>query len=361
MLRSSRALAPSTRLPPSLRAWIGRRLSGPARHAVRQRCRTVIYKVDRIGDFVLALSAIRLVLAARGAEECVLVVSQAAAPLAAREFPRTPRIVLPTNAPGVIRDLLPAWWRERRKFRSLEAEELISFSHHQDLYKDVTLSWIAASRRHELNAAAYPGTCDSKSCLELEAHRQLSTTVLGRPISTDAILPRLESVEPRDGNELLVCPLSSQQVRHPPVALLVDALRHWRARTRAKIEFCGPPDRAPMLHHWHMQAASAGLTDVGVAITPGMDDFLSRLAHAGAVLTVESAPSHLATALDKRACIINGGGRFGICSPWRSSARQTHVFHRTPCYGCEWNCDQPEVYCLTGLSSAAIAAALPVL
>ena len=69
----------------SRRLWRGlvATFAGPRRGAVHQRYRAVILKVDRIGDFALALGAIRTALRAYGEGECLLLVSPLAEELAA--------------------------------------------------------------------------------------------------------------------------------------------------------------------------------------------------------------------------------------------------------------------------------------
>jgi len=114
------------------------------------------------------------------------------------------------------------------------------------------------------------------------------------------------------------------------------------------------------------QAQAAAIEAAGLGpceqVQPRDFDALFRLiAGAGAMLAVESAPAHIATALDKPVCVVTGGGSYGLCGPWRHSARQVAVSRRTPCYFCGWRCQQPEVFCYTQIAPEDIAAALPSL
>ena len=54
---------------------------------------------------MLATGAIRRLLAAHGEENCLLLVSDTVADLAAREFPRTPRLTVPPQATGLLREM----------------------------------------------------------------------------------------------------------------------------------------------------------------------------------------------------------------------------------------------------------------
>jgi hypothetical protein len=361
MFSSPLIAADRTWLPTALRSWVGARLGGPPRGAIHVRRRAAIFLVARLGDFVLGVSAVRRLLDAWGEENCVLVISHPTAALAAREFPRTPLIELPLQAPSLTRDLMRAWWRHRRKFRGLAVEDIVCLSHQRDLYKDTVLSWIGANRRHQLVRATYPQAAEPPLCLELEAHRQLVGAALGRTVSTAEILPRLASVTPAAGDYLLVCPTASEAVRCLPTPLLLGALQEWRGRSRARLVLCSAAAEAGQRQTQAAAIEAAGLGPCEQVQPPDLDALLRLVAGAGAVLAVESAPAHLATALDKPVCVVTGGGSYGLCGPWGHSARQIAVNHRTPCYGCGWRCHQPEVYCYTRIDPAAIAAALPAL
>lgn len=350
-----------TRLPPSVRRWVGRRLSGPPRARPARHWRAAIYQLDRLGDLVLATGAIRTLLAAWGETECLLVVSTAAAPLAAREFPRTPRIVLPTTAPGVARDLIPTWWRERPKFRGHVAQRVVCLSHHRDLYKETALSWIAAPVVHRLDRTTYPVAATLPWCLELLAHHQLVAAALGAPVPESAVKPRLLSLAPSDGADLLVCPVGEEVERCLPDEFVVAALRQWRQHSRARVVLSAAPAAADRVARLAARLREGGVSDVHAATSDSFDAFLARLAGAGAVLAGDSAPAHIATALDKRLVVVPGGGRFGLSSPWQFSDRQRVLEHRVPCYGCGWRCHQPEPYCLTRVSPIDLAGALPQL
>ena len=100
----------STRLhlPPAIRRLVTARMAKPAPllEGARQR-RACLYKVDRLGDFVLAIGALRRLIAHYGPGECRLVVSTIAAPLAAAEFPDVARWEVPADASGVLREIRP--------------------------------------------------------------------------------------------------------------------------------------------------------------------------------------------------------------------------------------------------------------
>jgi ADP-heptose:LPS heptosyltransferase len=82
------------------------------------------------------------------------------------------------------------------------------------------------------------------------------------------------------------------------------------------------------------------------------------LAGATWVLAADSAAAHIATALDRPAVMLLGGGCPGQFAPWRRSPRQVWLEHPLPCFDCGWRCTQPEPYCMTRIGAAQVAEAL---
>lgn len=348
-------------LPGWLRQWAGKQLGGPpAGHKTRSR-RTCLYAVGRLGDFVLTLSALRCLLAEYGSENCTLVIANAVLPLATREFPRCSLIALPTEGPSLVRDIIPAWWREREKFSREHFELRICLSHQRTLYHETTLSWISASRDLRMLPESYPPAPLDGVCTDLIAHQRVVKSALGHPVGHNEILPQFSSVPSSDDHRLLVYPLSRDAERCLPVELVIESLRLWRQRSSAPIVFGGSPGDTRMLEKFLHAARQAGIDHVTIEIPTGVNGFIEHIARAGAVLSTETAAAHVATALDKLTVVMLGGGLQGLCYPWRRSNRQTHVQHLLPCFGCGWHCTQTERLCLTQLSPAVAAAALPAL
>jgi ADP-heptose:LPS heptosyltransferase len=345
-----------TRLPAGVRNWIGRRLSGPRHHGAAHKRMACIHKVDRLGDFVLALSAIRLLLDHFRREQCTLVVSDLAAPLAVREFPDAHLIILPADAPGVLRQLVPAWWRDRPRLGGVRYGLNICLSQQRDLYKEVSLTWVEAEREIRLTRADYPTAAKAFLPFDLLAHQQIVSMVLGRPVSGVEITPGLQSAVAEDHGTLLLCPLSSSPLRTLPPALVAASLQVWRGRR--PITLCGSPAQAKRLHAYAAQLTAAGAGGVSLSLPPTLDEFIKLVASAGLFLGTESGGAHLAAALDQRAVIVLGGGTPGLCMPWRRSARQIYVQHELPCNGCGWRCSRPDVDCLKQISPDALARAL---
>ncbi|MEN9663175.1 MAG: hypothetical protein RL324_2124 [Verrucomicrobiota bacterium] len=361
------------RLPAGVRQWLARRLARPARPAGKIRRRAVcLYKVDRLGDFVLALGALHRLVDHFHAENCRLVVSTAAEALAAAEFPGVPRWVLPPAAGGVWREMRPLRSRLGPELAGEHFDRLVCLRHAPSLYRDVSLGWIEAQEFFGRESRPRPATLTTTNrpalpatgpvtapwSSELLAHRDVLAAVLGRTPDWSELRPRLRSMAAGNGEEVVFCPFGHESIRDYPRESWRAAWRMLAAPVRC-VRLLGPAARSGDL---------AALGDdlrtelPGAAITLQTDvaplEFVAAIANARAVVTVDSAAAHLATAFDKPAVIVIGGGHFGWFGPWGEATRQRWIAHQLPCFGCNWDCRFPTVRCLTELPPGAVGEAL---
>ena len=122
-----------------------------------------------------------------------------------------------------------------------------------------------------------------------------------------------------------------------------------------RILIVGSVGQAPRLAEYGRELAGFPVSVVTPADVP---QFAALLADAAWVLSAETAAAHLATALDRPAVVLLGGGHFGQCGPWTRSARQRWLTHPLPCFDCAWACPHPEPWCLTRLTPEEVGAAL---
>ena len=313
-----------------MREWIGNRLSGPLPGTREFQSRACLFALGRIGDFVLALGAIRLLVCKLGPKQCVLVVPHALAPLANREFPSVRQINLPTDAVSLTREIVPAWWRERPKFAADHFEYRICLSHQRGLYYELALSWIDAAKDVRLFPETYPTVPTGGLSTELLAHWRVTEIVLGRKVGREEILPRLESVAPGNDGRLLVYPLSLDPARSVSIAHVTAVLQHWRKRSPAPIVFGAGPAELSRLDQYAEAAREAGLENVPVESPGGIDGLLRHIAGAGAVFAADSGAAHLATALDKPLVLLMDTPIYGYANPWQRSARQQAFLNTVP-------------------------------
>lgn len=349
---------PRRLLPGPIRRGATALLSGSSAPSNAPLRDCAIYAVGRIGDFIVMLSAIRLLVATHGASNCALVIAEPLRPIAEMEFPGVPLIEVPMEGSSLFREMLPAWRRHRRKFASHRYELVVCLTHQRTLYHEMTLSWLAGSRLVRLDRLSYPTRAMPEWSLDLTAHLQAVSEALGVPVDRHEIEPRFTRLPAANDGRLLIYPLSRDNQRTLDPGLLAAALALWRKRSSVPIVWGGNPDDAAKLGRYVSAAELAGVAGMTVETCHGIPALLGHLAKAGAVLTGETGPAHIATALDKPAVVLIGGGFHGLVYPWRRSDRQKVVEHRLDCFGCGWRCTQPEPYCLTRLSPSAAAEAL---
>ncbi len=313
---------PATVIPAALRDWLGNRLSGKARGPRRAHRRLCVFALGWIGDFVLMLSAIRLVLREQQASDCTLIVSPATAALAQKEFPGVDCLTLPVDCSSLLRDILPLWQRERSRLSAESFDRLVCFSHQRPLHFELALSWIDAGEDFRLLPATYPAVPAGGMCTELLGHWRLVEQVLGRTVDREEMLPRFTSLTPGNDGRLVVYPFSRDAARNLAPAQVVRVLRRWRERSRAPIVLGGGPADEPSLRECAALARLAGLEISGVETPQGVDGLLRHVAEAGAVLSSDSAAGHIAAALDKPCVVITTPGFLGYCQPWARSGRQ---------------------------------------
>jgi len=94
----------------------------------------------------------------------------------------------------------------------------------------------------------------------------------------------------------------------------------------------------------------AGKTTIG--------QLIEGLRRASAVLAVDSAPLHIATALQRPVVGILGGGHFGRFYPW-GNPHLTWVANKTmDCYWCNWSCRYETTRCVDEIPPSLIASQL---
>ncbi len=368
------------------RSLITRTLARPVRRAAERRYRAAILKVDRLGDFVLAVSAIRLALQHYGEAHCLLVISPTAEALAAIEFPDTPRLVLPP-AVGHKR-LLWDGLKARAALAAITVEEAVCFRHQRWDWDELQLVWLGAARNHVLQdpardtyfadrntflasniprrtfieravdrgiASGHPPALSN----ELRRHQQVLAGLLGRPVDDSEVLPRFDRLRPEQGRGgIVVAPFGSAAIRDFPAEALHTAIRQARADCTLPLRLCGDRAQQPRLLELREQWRAEGISEVDCAPPMSTPDFARAIAAARLVLTVETATAHLAAAFDRPAVIVIGGGHYGEFGPWGRSSRQHWLTHPIDCVGCNWHCVHPQPYCLTRVTPIEVAEAV---
>lgn len=349
-----------------------------ARPVNPRRFRLAILKLDRLGDAVLALGAMRRLMKDHGEADTLLIVSPIAEGLLRSEFPRASFLVMPAFCERLCPDLIQTLLRNARALRGITADVLVCLRHQPSDYLHAitgllktaqvfATSW-SGPREHTSLAhprcrmVPYPEQ-GGDSCRELEAHRRVVELVLKSPVAIEEVTPRLGSADSCQSarlqgtdDDLLVCPSAGDAAREYPPELLAEAVRLFRGGNPAvPVRLCLPPGAESS----RLRAAFANTGANHSWTTPADATALVRtIASAGLVLAPESAPAHIATALDKPGVFLLGGGHHGLLAPWARSERQRWLSHALPCYHCRWRCNQSEPFCITRIEPRDVAAAL---
>lgn len=339
----------------------------------------LLFKTDRIGDFVLSTGALQMLCRKFGPEKVTMMVSKIVQPLAEREFPLCRIIAVPPSGDHLRGGLLSGWWAVRRANGGRSYRQIVSLRHHPTLFEDLLLGSIQAKESialvrtalgdaHRLSdlrtfrarcTVPYPIPKEPHSgCLELEAHRRVTEATLGHPVSFEDIIPRLTRFEGAIENHLLLAPFSSQPIKDYPTSRLVEALIAAALPDSIPFVICGEDRQTDALMALASEIRSRLQNPVQLAQPVGLVEFVECVARARSVCSMDSAAAHIATALDHSGVFILGGGHMGHFAPWKRSIRQEWLHLRLDCFGCDWQCNQPYVRCIHDIPATTLGAAI---
>ncbi len=315
---------------------------------MNQSVKLAIFKPDGLGDFVLALSGIRLLVERFGPENTAIVVTRTVEPLAKSECPGCRIIAIPYTPSGLRRNLL-SLWRARQALRSFEPGVVVSMRHQRDRFYQLLFSamrwqrcyvienllrkWLPPSyfwlenrsfQRTGTNVIDFPIDAPEGLCLELEAHRRMVSSVIGEDVSVDAIKPTLSACVTSEPI-LLVSPLGSIPEKTYPFPKLAEAIAQIPRIHELLVVLCGSRRQATALESLRRQLNQVGISHAEIRCSDTVVEFVRFVGTAQAVITVDTAAAHIATSLDKPTAVIFGGVYYGLYGPWSRSSRQQWV------------------------------------
>jgi ADP-heptose:LPS heptosyltransferase len=317
-----------------------------------------ILKPDGIGDFVLATGALRLLADEFGEENLVLAVLPNIAPLARQQFPQAEILALPLRSKRVVLNLFvanflriaPTWGRLLgRRFATV-----ISLRHSRPYLHSFLLGSLRAGRIivaenqigrggskprtsvekiiWRLRGAAveeYP-SAPCESLLEVEAHRRILNRVLQKDIKPALLTPQFQATPTLPPGlaeaPLLLCPFSTDRAKDLPAArwveLASDLLGQGILDRGQPWILTGSADQCAALQLLATDLSRVRVASTQVLTGQPLPEFVSLLASARLVLTVDTAAAHFATALDRPTVIAFSGMHRGTYAPWHRSDRQ---------------------------------------
>ncbi len=355
----------------------GARVNVPLYHALFPRRRLPIqpthrvglFKADGLGDFVLALGAIRALLDRFGTENCILITSPAARDFARHEFPELDQVIVTPFSGRLWRT-----WAHLRHLRSTPlfqhgVNDLISLRHHRYLHQDLLIASIPSQRTFGLQKspcsfageasqgrlrfdqeALCPAIVRAGWCLDLECHQTLLDLVSGTSSDPKQTVPRLSSRELVEREPwVAVAPYGAHPIRDLPISLIAELSRHLATRHRLGLRLLSSPSQAPRLTRDVETLRWAGVPDVQLMVTPDLAGLVMAIDRTRLLVATETATAHLGAAADAPMVGIIGGGHYGRFAPWIRSNRQRWVEWKLPCFGCNWSCIHSSPLCITDL------------
>ncbi|MBB5030456.1 ADP-heptose:LPS heptosyltransferase [Prosthecobacter vanneervenii] len=337
-----------------------------------RRYRLAILKLDRLGDGVLSLGSVRLLVKEFGADQTLLIISNVAEPLFRNEFPGVDMLVLPPFSQSFWPDFVQTMIWHASWLRAIQADDLVCLRHQPSDYLHAIASLVRARQMHasewlgagesvclaytRCRRVPYP-EYSAEGCLELEAHRRVTQSVLGRSVSFNDIIPVLHSSFATGDETLLVCPQAGAAIRqYPPASLALAIALFLQAVPEMRVVVCLPPGTLRTPYEQSLQ--NAGVSSVFWVYPANLGELRQAISSARLVLAPDSAPAHLTTAMNKPGVFLLGGGHYGMFAPWRRSTLQVWLNHHTDCYQCQWRCSHAEPFCITHIQPSAVAAAL---
>ncbi|HZZ19643.1 MAG TPA: glycosyltransferase family 9 protein [Opitutaceae bacterium] len=331
--------------------------------------RVAIIKLGKLGDNVLALGAMKALIDHFGAENCTVVSSTYGRDLVSSIFPKVEILTVTTNHSTLRRTLHDLLRLRRHTIFCEGVDVLVSLQHHRTLHDDLITSAIPASRTWGLanselgeaglsdqlvrakfafdNTPPLPGP-NSHACRELELHATLLSSVLGRSVSSTDLRPRIIGTG-APALAIGLAPFSGSVLRDVPMPLVLATCTTAKA-LGYQVHVWSPSPKDTRALEMVGRLRDQTSADVRLVHTPGITDLVRAVSSVRAVVAAESAPAHLAAAMDKPLVGILGGGHFGWFAPWTVSDNQRWVFSRQSCFSCNWVCMHAEPICITRIS-----------
>ncbi len=301
----------------------------------------------------MAVSAIRLLAEKFGEEKLVIAVLSAVAPLARMQFPAAKVLAMPLLSKRRVLNLFaanalrafPAWLTILREKFSVA----VSFRHHRNYLQSFLLftsgagelfltdnmlshdkkntrdrveSFLSFLKKNDF--VAYPETAILP--LDLEANRRVVSSVLGREVLVEEILPKIETRAGKRDGSILFSPLSSTPIKDYPLGSWMRVFgalpEGWKSRP---IWLVGSPAQREELGRYLAGLREKGFRESAILETADVAELAGAIAGASLTLTVDTASAHIACACGNAAVILFSGLHRGVYGPWTKNERQVWI------------------------------------
>jgi ADP-heptose:LPS heptosyltransferase len=313
----------------------------------------LIYKVDRLGDWLLAEPTIRLIADATRARHGSVVVWAARESEAFRVWRRPdfkvevftldPRGLLAKIRRAFIVVQLLSVYRPRT---------FICLRYTPEPVRDFVLSHVFTDEIYALSRCLISTRFDEVPN-EIARHFAILTSAALQPADARELLPRLPVWKAQSSGVVVLAPFGSAPIRDWSDGAWCEVVAGLAAR-RFLFELWVGPDQLTRAEGL-VRKLSKRAPETRTSVMSGtLAELADAIRSATLVLTVETFAAHLAAAMDAPTVCLVGGGHYGDFGPWHNSMRQRWVTHLLPCFGCDWRCSRSRVECLKDIHPATI-------
>jgi hypothetical protein len=319
----------------------------------RQDVDVVVYKVDRLGDWLLAGPSIERIVAdgrARGgtvvlwtADESVLIRRWRESSSKVESFALEPV--------GAIAKMRRAW-KVMRLLATYRVRSFICLRHAPEQIRDFVLRYVDAK---EIRALSWviKGQPPGKVPHEILRHRAILAATDLAPFDPRELLPVLPGRTSARGGVVVVAPFSSGIIKDWTDESWVKVAQGMASRGFRCELWVGPAQlsRAGALAD---KITAAGSFPRASVRTGTLGELAAAIEGCAIVLSVDTFAAHLAVAMDVPLVSLIGGGQYGDFGPWQRSARQRWLTNPLPCFGCDWQCTRSRVECMEDISAESM-------
>jgi hypothetical protein len=313
---------------------------------------TIIYKADRLGDWLLAEPTIDRIVGsvrAAGGEAVVWVATESNA---FRQWRRPAYEVeaFDLEPAGLLAKLRRAWC-VARLLATYKARRLVCLRHMQEPVRDFVLSRVLAPEIHALSSVSRQGTL-AEVPHEITRHGHILAGLGIAPSRMADLLPRLGLRTHPASAKAIIAPYSSMVMKDWRDDAWCEVGAYLLGRGLQVEIWVGPGQIGRARALGGAIAERSGRT--AAVRSGGIAELAEAVSDAAVVLSVDTFAAHLASAYDTPMVGLLGGGHFGDFAPWQRSSRQRWVTHPLPCFNCEWQCSRQRVECLLDIAHLAV-------
>lgn len=321
---------------------------------------TLVYKVDRLGDWFLAEPTLERVAAAHrlGGKSLIVLASRETDALRAGSRPGF-LVESVVFEPKGARAKLRRGWNLAKVLARYRPRTLLCLRYSPEPVRDFVLKRSGAGQIVACSWRIVPGAPDQVPH-EIRRHQRMLEALGGgvAPNQVGALLPARARMGTTNGaRRLVLAPFSSSAVkdwREDSWRQLVPLL----LKRGYTLEVWVGPDQVStareQVRSWVADGADASRAHV---CSGSLQELEAAVASSAGVISVDTFAAHLAVAYDLPMVGLLGGGQFGDFAPWTRTGRQRWLTHPVPCFHCNWRCHRPTSECVKDIPVSAVVAA----